>query len=370
MNASVTNIIKRFAAKTLLPVVLMAVFAVNAAAAPGVTVKASLDSTTLLMGQTTRLHLQVEKANDRTGHFPLLTNADSRPYATLLGDTIEVSKAYTTDTVALSGGMSRINYHIPIQVFDSGYYHIPGFQYVSGADTVVSNPLELSVVPVVAKATDKISGLTDVEDPAPGSWLDNVPDWVLEYWWVILAGIALIALLIVLIVKYLKHKKAAPRPKLVIPPYQEAVKALNDLKDKQLWQRGESEQYFVELTDILRRYLSRRFGVAAPEMTTTQFLDEASRHTKLIGYSGELRRLLELADFIKFAKGQSLPAENEEAFAIVRKFVEDTRPTAEEEAQARQEAKANGQKLVAAASKKGKRSKGRKTRKPRKEARS
>lgn len=342
----------------------------GAAAAPRVSVKASLDSATLLMGRTTRLHLQVEKMKDTPGHFPLLTNADPRPYATLLGDTIEVSKSYTTDTVDLAGGMSRISYHIPVQVFDSGSYRIPGFQYVSGNDTVVSNTLDLEVVPVDAKATDEISGLTDVAEPAPGTWLDDVPDWVLRYWWAILAGIALVVTAVFLILRLLRSKANTPKAKPAIPPYQEAVQALRSLHDRQLWQHGENETYFVELTGILRRYLSRRFGVAAPEMTTSQFLDEASRNPKLTAYGGELRRLLGLADFIKFAKGQSLPDENEEAFAIVRKFVEDTRPTPEEEAQARLAAKSDGQVLSSSRGKaRSGHVKARKTRKSGKEAR-
>lgn len=344
----------------------------GAVAASGVSVKASLDSATLLMGKTTRLHLQVEKPKDRPGHFPILTNADPRPYATLLGDTVELSKSYTTDTVQLDGGMTRISYHIPVQVFDSGYYHIPGLQYVAGADTVLSNPLDLKVVPVDAKATDEISGMTDVAEPAPGTWLDDVPDWLLQYWWAILAALALIVVLLFLIRKWLRARKGKPKAKPVIPPYQEAVKALDELKGKQLWQHGENERYFVELTDILRRYLNRRFGVAAPEMTTSQFLDEASRHPRLTEYGDELQRLLHLADFIKFAKGDSLPAENEEAFSIVRRFVEDTRPTPEEEAKDKADAGSStpaDTRSLAVKNGKGRKSKAKVSRKSGKEAR-
>lgn len=344
----------------------------TAVAAPGVSVKASLDSATLLMGQTTRLHLQVEKAKDRPGHFPILTDADPRPYATLLGDTVELSKSYTTDTVQLPGGMTRISYHIPVQVFDSGYYHIPGFRYVAGADTVLSNPLDLKVVPVDAKATDKISGMTDVAEPAPGTWLDDVPDWILQYWWAILVAIACVVALVFLVRKWLKIRKGKPKSKPVIPPYQEAMRALDELKGRQLWQHGENERYFVELTDILRRYLNRRFGVAAPEMTTSQFLDEASRHPRLTAYGDELQRLLHLADFIKFAKGDSLPAENEEAFSIVRRFVEDTRPTPEEESKAKADADSSttaGDSHLPATTGKGRKSKARDSRKSGKEAR-
>lgn len=341
------NVICRYISRTCLVSLLALSFGKAAAATPPVRVKASLDSATLLMGQTTRLNLSVVKPEGRSGYFPLLTDSDPRPYATLLGDTIELSKSFTTDTTRLADGSTSINYHIPIQVFDSGYYRVPGIEFVTGADTVRSNPFDLKVVPVDVKANDRISDLTDVAEPAPGSWTDRLPDWLLNYWWAILAGLVLLAALVFLLRKMLKSRKNTPKPKVTVPPYEEAMAALAQLSARQLWQKGENERYFIELTDILRRYLSRRFGVAAPEMTTTQFLEAVSDNAKLVTYKGELRRLLELADFIKFAKGASMPGENEEAFSIVREFVQNTRPTPEEEALARETAKANGEKSAA-----------------------
>lgn len=296
------------------------------------TVTARLDSTTLLMGQTTKLHLQVDRDKNTRGYFPIFNDTDNRPYATILGDTIELSKSYTTDTVAMPGNLTRITYHVPIQVFDSGSYNIPGFRYIIGADTIISNSLQLKVVPVKAAATDKISELTDVADPAKGSWLDDVPDWVLDYWWAILAGLVAIVALFFIIRAWMRSRARKPVVKPELPPDVEALQALQALKDKQLWQNGENERYFVELTAILRRYVDRRFGISAPEMTTTQFLAELGAHPHLKSYKAEMSRLLELADFIKFAKGQSLPGENEEAYDIVMKFVADTRPTPEEKA--------------------------------------
>ncbi|MCM1005149.1 MAG: DUF4381 family protein [Prevotella sp.] len=318
---------------------ILCVFSLCAYSAPKTTVTANLDSTTLLMGELGKLTLSVDKPADVKGIIPLLSNAEGRPYVTLLDDTIELSTSITTDTAALANGMQRIKYHIPVQVFDSGYYEIPGFQYVAGSDTVFSNPVSLKVVPVKAAADDEITDYTDVENPAPGSWLDNVPDWVLNYWWALLIGLLALAGLIFLFVYWLKHRNRQVKKIPDVPPYEEAVRALDSLRDKQLWQHGENELYFVELTNIIRRYLLRRFAISAPEMTTTQFLEEAGNNPKLAHYSDQFRRLLQLADFIKFAKGQSLPSENEEAFTIVRKFVEDTRPTKEELENERKEAK-------------------------------
>lgn len=295
------------------------------AAPGGVSVTASMDTTKLLMGQRSTLHLQVQKPVNSIGHFPLFANSDSREYATLLSDTVELSKAYSTDTVSVADGLARINYNVPIQVFDSGTYQLPPFQYVIEGDTVLSNRLSLSVIPVQAQATDQISGMTDVAEAAPGSWMDKLPDWVLQYWWAILASLLVLIALIWGGVRYFKAR--AKRPKVVkeISAYDEAMQALQALKGKQLWQNGDNMGYFIELTDILRRYIARRFGISAPEMTTTQFLQEAGTERSLQPYDAQLRRLLQLADFIKFAKGSSLPNENEEAFNIVSSLVQSTK---------------------------------------------
>lgn len=315
---------------SILTLLLIAIASFSAVAAPSGKITASLDSTTMLMGEVNRLNIQIEKRADLKGYFPLFAESASGEYATLLGDTIELSKTITSDTAELAEGMQRITYHIPVQVFDSGYYEIPGLQYVVGRDTLLSNIVQVNVVPVKAQATDPIEDYTDVEAVPPGSWLDKMPDWVLNYWWALAIGLIIIVAVVFVIVYIMKHRKAAPKKKPELPPYEEAIRSLQELKAKQLWEKGNDELYFVELTDILRRYISRRFGVSAPEMTTTQFLEEVRHNPVLTGHDNALKRLLELADFIKFAKGRSLPYENEEAFTIVRRFVETTRPTKEE----------------------------------------
>lgn len=331
MSEKKTHITKKFFGCIRCLIAVTMLIQTSVLSAQKISVTARLDSAHLLMGRTTHLHLDVDKPIDLPGHFPIFDDSDGRGYATVNGDTIELSKQFSTDTVNLGDGRCRITYHVPVQVFDSGYYKLPQFQYVAGPDTAASNSVDLKVVPLDIDKDAEIAGLTDVEDPEKGPWTDLIPEFFYNYWWALLAGVIALTALYVIIRKYLRKKPKAKKKAPALPPYEEAMKALNALKAKNLWQQNQGEEYFVELTGILRHYLSRRFGVAAPEMTTAQFLDEASRNKRLVDYNAELRRLLELADFVKFAKGQSLPDENEEAFAIVRKFVEDTKPTQEEQ---------------------------------------
>lgn len=322
----------------IIPIILSALCLwILPASAEKATITAKLDSAHLLMGNVTTLQLQVVKDRGSSGYFPMFAEDDNRPYVGLLGDSIELSRRYSSDTIELGSGRLQINYHIPLQAFDSGFYSIPPIQYIDGVDTISSKRLALKVLPVLVDPAGDIEPFTDVEDNQEEKWSDKLPDFLVNYWWLILLILLVIATVVAGIIHYKRTGAFLPKPKPALTPYEAAVKALGELRRRKLWQEGKTDEYFVELSNILRAYIAGRFNVSAPEMTTQQFLMEASSNERLAAYAGELKRLLELADFVKFAKGQSLPDENSEAFRIVSDFVEHTKPTPEEEA-ARKEA--------------------------------
>ena len=49
-----------------------------------------------------------------------------------------------------------------------------------------------------------------------------------------------------------------PEPKL--PPHEQAIKELDEIKQQKLWQQGRSKEYYTLITDTLRRYIVDRFG--------------------------------------------------------------------------------------------------------------
>ncbi len=65
----------------------------------------------------------------------------------------------------------------------------------------------------------------------------------------------------------------------------------------------EIDAFFVELSDIVRRYLEDRFDLHAPELTTEEFLEVASASPDLTeAHQGFLREFLRRADMVKFAR--------------------------------------------------------------------
>lgn len=296
-----------------------------------VSVTAKLDSVNLLMGNISMLHLEVVQDKGVKGEFPMFKNVDPNiGYVGVCGDSIELRTSVKADTVEVGSGRIQINCQVPVQAFDSGFYRLPPIVYVAGGDTARSNVVSLNVLPVKVTADDPIAGLAPVADPEGAKFTDFVPDWMVDYWWIIALAVLAVAIAIWAVMRYkkegtvLKHK---PQP----TPYEVAIKALRELKTKNLWEQGLEKEYFTRLTDILRRYLDRRFGINAMEMTSREIIEHLY-DSDVKDKRDYVRQILNVADFVKFAKVRPLPADNIAAYENAVRFVEETKPQVAEPA--------------------------------------
>lgn len=298
--------------------------AVQASAAP-LMLSAKLDSATMLMGTVNTLRLQVVQDKGTAGEFPQLAGIRERGYATLLNDTIELGARIKADTTEIGSGRVQIDYQVPVQVFDSGYYRLPEFIYVAGRDTARSKQLVLTVTPVKVTAEDEISPMTPPADPENPSIFDSIPDWLYYWWWVAL----LVALLAVggwWAWKRYRKEGTILSPKPELPAHIVALQRLERLKKLKLWQSGQEKEFYTKLTDILRSYLDKRFGIKAMEMTTGQIMDKLAEDSSMRESRQMMRQVLDMADFVKFAMARPLPDDNVKAFDNAVAFVEATKP--------------------------------------------
>ena len=313
------NQIKRY-----ISVVFLTLLCVVAASAK-VSVTARLDSVNLLMGKLTTLSLEVVQDKGKPGGFPMFRDVDpSKGYVGVCGDSIELRTSYKADTIELGSNRIQINYQVPLQAFDSGTFRLPQFVYVSESDSARSNALTLNVGPVNVTAEDPIAGFAQVAEPENSSLLDAVPDWIYDYWWVILILVLAIIGTLWAMKRYKKEGsvlKKKPQPS----PYEVAITKLRELKAKNLWEQGMEKEYFTQLTEILRVYLDRRFGINAMEMTSREIMDHLY-NSDVKDKRDYVRQILSVADFVKFAKVRPLPADNIAAYENAVKFIEETKP--------------------------------------------
>ena len=143
--------------------------------------------------------------------------------------------------------------------------------------------------------------------------------------------IALIILSLVVwyIVWYMRNKwqgrsrDVKPAPKL--PPHVIAIKALDELQNRKLWQNGKHKLYYSTLTEILRLYIEGRWSVGALEMTSDEIIS-ALRDVDIKHDSrSNLIAILRTADMVKFAKALPEAEENEQLFTYAYYFVENTK---------------------------------------------
>ena len=109
-------------------------------------------------------------------------------------------------------------------------------------------------------------------------------------------------------------------------PIERAYYELDRLLKKGLPGRGLYKDFYVELTMVVRRYVERKYGVKAPNMTTQEFLGELARRAsdatiQHIGDPSALKEFLESADLVKFAGVEATPEMADTATGKARSYL-------------------------------------------------
>jgi len=126
--------------------------------------------------------------------------------------------------------------------------------------------------------------------------------------------------------RLIRHRRSRPAPPIL--PEIWALAALTELAGMDWFERAGVREYYYRLTEIVRRYIERQFGLAAPEMTTQEFLSTLARNRSALPYDTErLRAFLEACDIVKYAAYRPLPDDAEEAMRAARAFVNATAVT-------------------------------------------
>jgi len=188
--------------------------------------------------------------------------------------------------------------------------------------TASAGPLELrvkSVLPPRDKGVEEPGKSLEVPSPFPWAWV---------------AGAALALLLVLFLARRLVRSKGKTGVELPppLPPHVEALRALAGIRKLPRNTPEQVERVVVEASDVVRRYIEKRFGIRAPERTTEEFLAEAGASGR---FGPEERGLLESflfeCDRAKFAGWTPPPAKQEALLDAAQAFVERTAPGAREE---------------------------------------
>jgi hypothetical protein len=282
-----------------------------------VTVRAHLDSSGITIGDQVRLTIEVKTEPGISVQFPVFSDK--------LTDKIEILNTSSVDSSWSKEEQKAIlRKSLLITVFDSGLYVIPpipvSFFNQTISDTIQTSPAYLTVYPFQVDTTGIIRDIKAIEK-APLSFMELFP---------FIIGLIGVAMIIWFIFYYLKKKKKNEpvfiRQKPEEPAHLIALRELDKLRAEKLWQKGQTKLYYSKLTEIIRRYIEKRFEIIAMEQTTDEILTEFQTRKSLHRDDFELlNNMLVLADLVKFAKADPLPDENEKHFDNAHAFVNNTK---------------------------------------------
>ena len=278
-------------------------------------VSAAIDSTAIYIGDQTDMHLSATMEPTEQASLPR--------YGEMLIDGIEIVNRTGVDTTVLQDGRVQLNQTLTLTSFSDSLFFIPPQPFVSGEDTLWSDGMSLNVVQPFE--IDTTLAITDIKP------LQRAPIW---WWgiirWVLLAiGCILLGIGAWYFIKWAMHRKKGGELQLAEvekrPAEEVALEKLDKIKAEKIWQEGKVKEYHTELTDVIREYIGRRYEVKSTEKTS----DETLRELKpLMGEQKELferlRKMLSLADLVKFAKWHTTPDENESALLTAYDFVHET----------------------------------------------
>ncbi len=108
-----------------------------------------------------------------------------------------------------------------------------------------------------------------------------------------------------------------------LSPRERALRELADLLAKKLIEHGHPQDFYVELTMVVRRYIERVHAIRAPEQTTEEFLRAVAEDRRFAPeVVRTLRSFLEAADLVKFAAYVPGNAAVDQSVATARAYVE------------------------------------------------
>ena len=272
---------------------------------------AKVDRSEITIGD--RIQYEIDITYPATGHVEL---------PAVLGNlgAFEV-KDYKTENGNAPDGRATAKHLFTLSTFTVGAYTLPPqrIEYHDANDTntfvLYTQPTEIKVLrtsPETEKDIANISDVVKISEPTP--------------WGAIGLGIVVLGLIGFFLWRRGRSRRAAQDTVVVLPPYEEALKRIHDLREAQLLSRNGAREFAFTLSEILRNYVGRRYGIEALESTTEEFLKKA-RSLPLTGHQQEwLRSFCDSLDPLKYATAKAAESEGERLLSEVEAFAEQTRP--------------------------------------------
>lgn len=143
-----------------------------------------------------------------------------------------------------------------------------------------------------------------------------------------LCGFLLLTIIVILIVRLIRRRLSAGSADVrKDPAHIVALRKLDEYRGSQMWAPEKQKLFYSGVTDVLREYISERYGISAMEMTTAEIFADMKNVDAPQELLSEVRDLFDRADFVKFAKYVASDEDNASALPVAVRFVTGTYQT-------------------------------------------
>lgn len=280
----------------------------------GIAVATSVDRREITVGDPVRVTLTI-RADSGFAVSPVPIRGQVGPFS--VGEISDPVRR------ARDQGGEEIVYQFDVTAFRTGNFTLPAIsvratRIDTGAETVgASRPVEISVSSVLTDASREPADIKNQVFLAAG--------WSVWLWsLVLLAGVA--GFLVYL--RWFRKKKNMEFSldvKHQVPAHEWALTRLRALLDSDRLRRGEIKQFFIELSEIHKGYLNRRFQILTLERTTDEVIGSLRFARVGVNVVQGSMSLLTGCDLVKFAG--HVPAEEtiRKLIDLAHRFIDETR---------------------------------------------
>lgn len=263
-------------------------------------VTSAVDSTQIKIGSAFNLTVKATANEGSKVVFPNQQNIG--PF-----EVLEQSK---TDTI-LNGSQMELIKKYTLTQFDEGDYVVPRLSVYIDEKNHQTNLFNIKVNNVTVDTLKQ--PMHDIKAQIGGETdTDKLWKYIVAIVLCFLAGLAAY-----FIIKRIQNKNLTEED-LYKTPLERVTKKLQLLDGKRLVLNGDVKSYYSEMTDVIRDYIEEVFEIPAKESTTSEviqmlFQTIQSKKLQLSKESvNDLKRVLQTADLVKFAKSEPMMNEIEQ----------------------------------------------------------
>lgn len=248
----------------------------------------SLSPNQIMIGDHMELELKFKNKGYSNTMFPLINDTSIGNFRL-----VELTKIDTF----FSGNDIVIAHNYKITCFEDSIQIFPALVFRNGPlDVYTTNPIKIAVNSPNIDSAQDIKPIKDI------ILLPLSKEEVFSYLFISFILLALVLLIYFIYIKYIRKEKLFDREKPEDPPHVEALKALKQVETENLWQMGKVKEYYDRISDILRAYIEKRFGIKALEQTTNQLLVSMNEIQLPEYIIQDMDEILTKSDLAKFAK--------------------------------------------------------------------